>query len=55
MDINQLFSQHQRALFAAQNAPPGPARQSSIAMVEHYARRVGEFRKEMNLPRYRWE
>jgi hypothetical protein len=54
MDINQLFAQHQRALFEAHAAHSAEARQTCFDLVEHYARRIGEYRNGLQLPAYRW-
>lgn len=54
MDINQLFAMHQRALFAAQGACSSDAQQTYLGLVEHYAKRIGDYRKDLRLPAYRW-
>ena len=54
MDINQLFAQHQRALFAAESAHSIEDRKTHFDMVGHYTKRIGQYRKELRLPIYRW-
>ncbi|MFZ9396236.1 MAG: hypothetical protein ACO25F_09280 [Erythrobacter sp.] len=54
MDINQLFAQHQRALFAADGAGSSEVRQTYFDLVEYYAKRIGDYRKDLRLPAYRW-
>lgn len=54
MDINQLFARHQSALFAAEDTRCSETRRTQFDLVEHYARCIGNFRKDLQLPVYRW-
>lgn len=54
MDLNQLFSNHQVALFNAHQATSVDERQTYGELVEHYAARIRSFRDHRDLPRYEW-
>ena len=56
MDFNQLFDQHQQALFNATLRPDAsaPPTSSAFDLVHHYAKRIREARGRLGLPEYRW-
>lgn len=54
MDMNQLFSNHQRAMMNARLAASSGDRAAYFDLSEHYAKRIREYRTVRGLPRYRW-
>jgi hypothetical protein len=54
MDMNQLFSRHQRAQMHARQAGSRQHRAIYVELAEHYARRIADYRAVRDLPRYNW-
>lgn len=54
MDMNQLFSNHQRAVMNARKAESVDDRTANVDLVEHYATRIHRYRAKLGLPLYRW-
>ena len=54
MDMNQLFSNHQRAVMNARKAESVDDRTAYVDLVEHYATRIHRYRAKLGLPLYRW-
>lgn len=55
MDLNQLYANHQRALVNAWRSEGREDRQTSFDLVEYYAKRIGQYRDDADLPRYHWK
>lgn len=51
MDLNELLRQHQIALINDDHALCS-ARNSSLSLVRHYARRIADLRSELGVPQY---
>jgi hypothetical protein len=54
MDLNQLYSSHQVALYNAGQAGTHDERQTWRDLVDFYAARITRFREQRDLPRYSW-
>jgi hypothetical protein len=54
MDLNQLLSNHQRALFNASRAGSADDKTTYFDLVAHYEKRLREHRDRLGLPRYSW-
>jgi hypothetical protein len=52
MDLNELLSRHQRALMSAGPARPNVDRGTQFDLVEHYAKRIQEYRADLGFSRH---
>lgn len=54
MDLNQLFTNHQGALYNAQHAGSADDRVTYSDLADYYVEQIHRFRENRNLPIYRW-
>lgn len=54
MDMNQLFSRHQRAQMHARQAGSHSDQAVYTELAAHYAGRIASYRDTRGLPRYNW-
>ncbi|MBD3774832.1 MAG: hypothetical protein IE921_14775 [Rhodobacteraceae bacterium] len=52
MDLNQLYANHQRALVNARRSEDREDWQTYSALVEYYAKRIGQHRDEARVRRH---